>query len=210
LSGAAICHQLRREERGTQERAEAAILLTTEQGFLYFMAFDSILRGWALAHQGQAQEGIEQINQGLRAFCATGAELFRSYFLALLAEAQGALGEPEAGLEVLKEALAFAETTGERWYEPELYRLKGALLLQQSTDNHLEAERCFHHALAIARNQQAKSFELRIATSLSRLWQQQGKRQEAHDLLALVYHWFTEGFDTADLQEAKTLLEELV
>jgi predicted ATPase len=101
------------------------------------------------------------------------------------------------------------DTTGERWYEPELYRLKGALLLQQHSDNQAEAENCFHHAMALAQNQQAKSLELRAATSLARLWQSQGKCKEAHDLLAPVYGWFTEGFDTADLQEAKALLEEL-
>ena len=109
----------------------------------------------------------------------------------------------------LAEALALVDTTGERWYESECYRLKGTLLLQQASDNAIEAENCFHHALEIARNQQAKSFELRTATSLARLWQQQGKHQEAHDLLAPVYGWFTEGFDTLDLQEAKALLDEL-
>ena len=107
------------------------------------------------------------------------------------------------------EALALVDTTGERWYEPELYRLKGALLLQQHSNNQAEAEDCFHQAINIAQSQQAKSFELRAATSLARLWQQQGQRQEAYDLLAPIYGWFTEGFDTADLQEAKTLLEEL-
>jgi predicted ATPase len=101
------------------------------------------------------------------------------------------------------------DTTGERWYEPESHRLKGELLLQQNSDNHAEAETCFHHALDIARNQQAKSFELRAATSLARLWQQQGKRQEAHAFLTPVYDWFTEGFDTADLKDAKALLHEL-
>ena len=110
---------------------------------------------------------------------------------------------------MLAEALTLADTTGERWYEAELYRLKGELLLQQYSDNQAEAETCFHQAIDIARNQQAKSFELRAATSLARLWQQQGKRQEAHDLLAPVYHWFTEGFDTADLQDAKALLDAL-
>jgi predicted ATPase len=119
------------------------------------------------------------------------------------------MGQPEAGLTVLTEALTFAETTGERWYAPELYRLKGALLLQQSSDHQAEAETCFHHALEVARNQQAKSFELRAATSLARLWQQQGKRQEAHDLLTPVYDWFTEGFDTSDLKEAKALMDAL-
>src|SRR5262249_51794688 len=119
------------------------------------------------------------------------------------------MGQPEAGLAALAEALTLVETTGERWYEAEIYRLKGALLVQQNTANQAEAETCFHHALDIARNQQAKSFELRAATSLARLWQQQGKRQEAHGLLAPVYQWFTEGFDTADLKEAKALLDEL-
>jgi predicted ATPase len=109
----------------------------------------------------------------------------------------------------LAEALTLADTTGERWYEAELYRLKGVLLLQQSSSNQTEAESCFHQAIAIAQSQQAKSLELRAATSLARLWQQQGKRAEASEILAPVYGWFTEGFDTADLQEAKALLEAL-
>src|SRR5262249_16875545 len=137
------------------------------------------------------------------------AEIMRSYFLALLTEVHGMIGEPEAGLTVLTEALAHADNTGERWYEAELHRLKGELLLQQHLDNQAEAETCFQQAITIAQNQQAKSFELRTATSLAKLWQQQGKRQEAHDLLAPVYHWFTEGFDTADLIEAKALLDAL-
>src|SRR5215467_6642067 len=207
---AAMIHQLRREVRAVQERAEAAMKLATEQGFAYVMAYGAVLRGWALAQQaGQAQEGIEQLQQSLKAFRATGAELHRSWFLTLLAEAHGTMGQSEAGLTVLTEALTQAETTGERWYEPELHRLKGALLLQQSSDNQAEAETCFHQAISIAQNQQAKSWELRAATSLSKLWQQQGKCQEAHDLLAPVYHWFTEGFDTLDLKDAKALLDEL-
>jgi predicted ATPase len=110
---------------------------------------------------------------------------------------------------VLTEALTLVDTTGERWYEPELYRLKGELLLQQNSANQAEAENCFHQAITIAQNQQAKSLELRAATSLAKLWQQQGKRAEAYDLLAPIYEWFTEGFDTADLQDAKALLAEL-
>ena len=208
LSAAAVFHQFRQEERCTQERAEAAMSLAKEQGFPYWMAISFILRGWALAHQGQAQEGIEQIHQGMTAWRATGAVVFQPYFLALLAEAQGIMGQPEAGLTMLTEALALVDTTGERWYEAELHRLKGILLLQQHADNQAEAEICFHHALAIARNQQAKSWELRATTSLVRLWQQ-GKRDEARQVLAEVYHWFTEGFDTADLKEAKALLEVL-
>jgi class 3 adenylate cyclase/predicted ATPase len=210
LSIAAMFHQFRREMRAAQEYAESAISLTQEQGFQYWRAHSAVHRGWALVQQqGQAQEGIEQITQGLRAHRGIGAEITRPYFLALLAEAQGTRGEPETGLTVLGEALTLAETTGVRWYESEIYRLQGELLLQQSSDNQAEAEDCFHHALDIARNQQAKSFELRTATSLARLWQQQGKRQEAQDLLAPVYGWFTEGFDTADLKDAKALLDEL-
>src|SRR5437868_7013651 len=130
-----------------------------------------------MAHQDQAQSGIEQLTQGLSALRATGGEINRAYFLALLAEAQEIIGQPEAGLTVLTEALTHVDTTGERWYEPELYRLKGALLLQQNADNQAEAEACFHQGISIARAQQAKSWELRAATSLARLWQQQGKRQ---------------------------------
>jgi TOMM system kinase/cyclase fusion protein len=209
LSYSAIFHQFRREGYAAQERAEATISLTTEQGFPLWRTRAAVLRGWTLAHQGQVQEGIKQITQGLMTYRAMGAEVLRPYFLALLAEAHGTMGQPETGLTVLTEALTLMDTTGERWYEPELYRLKGALLLQQNADNHAEAAACFHKALDIARNQQAKSFELRTATSLARLWQQQGKRQEAYDLLAPVYNWFTEGFDTADLKDAKALLDEL-
>jgi predicted ATPase len=209
LGCAAAFYQLCRDVRATQERAAATLSLATEQGFPHWMALGACLHGWAVAHQGQAQEGIEQIEQGLKAFRATGAELERPHWLALLAEAHGSRGEPETGLTALAEALTLANTTGERWYESEIYRLKGELLLQQHSDNHAEAETCFQQAMAIAQNQQAKSFELRAATSLGRLWHQQGKRQEAHDLLAPVYHWFTEGFDTADLLETKALLDEL-
>jgi class 3 adenylate cyclase/predicted ATPase len=209
LSRAAVFHQLRLEVQAAQERAEATIVLATEQGFPQWRATGVCLRGWALAHQGQVKEGIEQLHQGLIGWRATGAEIGRPHYLALLAEAYGIMGQPEAGLTVLTEALALVDKMGMRWYDPELYRLKGKLLFQQSLDHQAEAAACFHKALTIARSQQAKSFELRAATRLARLWQQQGKRREAHDLLAPVYHWFTEGFDTADLHEAKALLEAL-
>ena len=209
LSFAALFHQYRREVQAAQEHAEAAIRLAKEQGFPDWMAFGSLIRAWALAQQGQAQEGIEQIHLGLTTYRATGAELYRPSWLALLAEAQGTIGEPEVGLVVLTEALTLVDTTGARWYEPELYRLKGELLLAQSPDNHTEAETCFQHALSIAQSQSAKSWELRAATSLARLWQQQGKRDEARQLLGDIYGWFTEGFDTADLKDAKAFLDAL-
>jgi adenylate cyclase len=210
LALAAVFHTFRREMRAVQDRAEAAMKLAQEQGFLFWIAFETILHGWALAQQaGQAKEGIEQMHRGMTAWRAAGAELLRPYFLALLAEAHSMRDHPGSGLKVLKEALALVDTTGERWYESEIYRLKGALLLQQNSDNQAEAESCFHHALEVARNQQAKSFELRIATSLARLWQGQGKRAEAFQVLGDVYNWFTEGFDTADLKDARALLDEL-
>jgi predicted ATPase len=209
LTSAAVFHQCRREGWVVQEHAEAAISLAVEQGFPFWRAFGALLQGWALAHQGQTHEGLEQIQQGLTAWRATGAEQARSYFLALLAEAYGIMGQPEAGLTVLAEALTLAGEAGERCFEPELYRLKGTLLLQWSADHHVEAQACFQQALAVARRQQAKFWELRTAISLSRLWQHQGQCAAARGLLAPIYDWFTEGFDTADIQEARALLDAL-
>jgi predicted ATPase/DNA-binding winged helix-turn-helix (wHTH) protein len=209
LDYAAMVHYYRREVHATQERAEASMALASEKGIPQFLALGMILRGWALAVQGQGEEGIAQLHQGLTAFRAAGAEIARSRYLALLAEAYGKVGQTEAGLTMLAEALAMVGTTGERFEEAELHRLKGELLLVLSTDNTTEAEACFHQALDIARRQEAKSLELRAATSLSRLWQAHGKHAAARQMLAEIYGWFTEGFDTADLQEAKALLDEL-
>jgi predicted ATPase len=209
LSGSAVFHQFRREVQATQESTEAAVCLAKEQGFPLWVAYGAITCGWALAQQGKAQGGIEKIREGLAACRAIGAAILQPYFLALLAETHSALGQPAAGLTVLMEALTLVGNTGERWYEAELYRLKGELLLAQSPHQHTDAETCFHQALDIARQQQAKSLELRAAMSLARLWQQQGKRVDARALLAPIYDWFSEGFDTADLQEARALLEEL-
>ena len=159
--------------------------------------------------QGQETEGVALMRQGLRDRRARGMELTRPSYLPLLAEAYGNHRQAEEGLVVLAEALSLVAKNGERYYEAELYRLKGALLLRQVAPDEPQAEACIQKALDIARHQHAKSWELRAATGLARLWQSQDKRQEAHDLLAPVYGWFTEGFDTADVQEAKALLEEL-
>ena len=193
------------------------------------------LQGWALAEQGQIEEGLTQIRQGLATCQAIGAGIFQSYFLVLLAEAYGKAGQAEEGLAVLAEALTVVDTSGERFYEAELYRLKGELLLNdergmQNDERNTkaekqgpapihhssfiihrfeEAEACFLKAIEIAQRQQAKSLELRAVMSLARLWQQQGKKEEARQMLADIYGWFTEGFDTVDLKEAKTLLAEL-
>ncbi len=183
--------------------------LATEQKFAQWVTAGNFQRGWALAMQGQGEEGLALMQQGMAAVLTTGAEIFRLIFLAFLAETYGKIGQVEAGLHMLAEALAVTNERGQHDMEAELHCLKGELLLQQTAPDTSQAETCFHHALDIARRQQAKSWELRAATSLARLWQSQDKRQEAHDLLAPVYEWFTEGFDTADLQEAKALLNEL-
>jgi predicted ATPase len=209
LNAAALLHQFRRERQAVQEAAEAFMALATEQGNALVLARGMILYGWALFAQGQGTEGMVQIREGLTALQATGGDVRRPLFLALLAEAYGGIGQIEEGLNVLAEALAAVEKTGGRFCEAELYRLKGELLRTLSAEHHTEAETCLRQALDIARRQQAKSWELRAATSLSRLWQQQGKRNTARRLLEPIYGWFTEGFDTADLQEAKALLEEL-
>jgi predicted ATPase len=211
-------HQFCRERRAVQERAEAAIALATEQGFPEPLAWGMIQRGWALAEQGQAEEGIAQIRQGLDIVQKIGSRAMLPYLLALLAEAYGNARQAEEGMTVLAEALSIVQSSRERQYEAELYRLKGELTLARSsvqslassvTNPQAEAEACFHKAIEIARRQQAKSLELRAVMSLSRLWRQQGKRDEARQLLAGIYAWFTEGFDTKDLQEANALLEEL-
>jgi predicted ATPase len=214
LCWAATLHCFRREEPLAQEQAEAAITLSTEQGFPFWVAHGTITRGMALAMQGQGEEGIAQIRHGLAGYRAIGVETGRPHYLALLAEAYGRGKHAQEGLSAVAEALACVDKTGESVSEGELYRLKGMLTLQSTSQGpHFavaaEAEECFLKAIGITRQQQAKSQELRAAMSLSRLWQQQGKREEALELLSEIYGWFKEGFDTKDLQEAKALLEEL-
>jgi class 3 adenylate cyclase/predicted ATPase len=215
LMWAAWLHHCRREEPLAQERAEACMTLATEHGLEAQLALGTIMRGGALAAQGQGEEGIAQLCLGLAAWRAAGSEVGRSYHLSLLAETYGKVGQAAEGLSAIAEALGFVHTTGEGPWEAELYRLKGELLLMQAEVAHgrallpTEVEACFQQALAIACRQGAKSLELRAAMSLSRLWRQQGRRAEARELLASVYSWFTEGFDTADLREAKVQLETL-
>ena len=201
-------HKLRGEANAAQEWAEAALAIMTEQGFGQNLGTTTFTRGWALAAQGRHEEGMAQMRQGLAARRAVGAGITLAEYSARLGEAYGRIGQAEAGLRLLAEALAVVDK-GDRWYEAELHRLKGELLLRQAVPDAPQAEACFQQALAVARRQQAKSWELRAAMSLSRLWQQQGKRAEARELLAPIYGWFTEGFDTPDLQEAKALLEDL-
>ena len=209
LNLTAILHHLCREALLTQARAEAVMTIATEQGFPVQLANATPLQGWALAACGRGAEGLTQLQHGLAASQAIGAVRDRPYHLALFAEVSAQAGQTTAGLEALAEALVMLPKSGARWWEAELYRFRGALLLQHAVAQPEEAEACFQQALDIARRQEAKSLELRAAMSLVRLWQSQGKRAKAYELLAPVYGWFTEGFDTADLQEAKALLEDL-
>ena len=215
--------------------------LSIEQGFAQRLAQGRIMLGWTLVEQGRGTEGIAQIRQSVAAYGATGADLGRSSYLALLAEAYGRDGRAEEGLTALAGALTAVHEHRICFNEAELYRLQGELLLRQaagsggspivasaetakpvvasppalppsgraSSDLVEAAEACFRRAIDAARRQGAKSLELRATLDLSRLWQQQGKHEEGQQLLVAIYHWFSEGFDTADLQEAKALLQEL-
>jgi predicted ATPase len=190
LRWAAVLHYLRREAPLTQARADAAITMAIDQEFPQQVAIAMPLRGWALAAQGQGEEGIAQIQQGLAAFRAMGATRDRLEHLAMLTEASAQVGQITEGLVAMAEALATLDQSDMRLWEAELYRLRGELLLQQTVTQAEEAAVCFEQALAVARHQQARSWELRAAMSLARLWQRQGKRIEAHQLLAIGFAIF--------------------
>jgi predicted ATPase len=204
---AAMLSQHRGDVAATQAYAEALIALATAQGFAHRVAHGHLLRGWALARQGDAAAGVASIQQGLVVVPSIGQKLYRPYFLSLLAEAYGQAGQPEAGLSVLGEALTLVEATEARWWEAELYRLKGELLLRLPLPDIPQATACLHQALTVACSQQAKSLELRVALSLNRLWQQYGKWDQAREVLTEIYGWFTEGFETPDLQDARGWLK---
>ena len=199
-----FCHDVER----TREIAGKALAISEEQGYAFWIGWCKVLLGWTMAEQGQYAEAIDEIRRGLIDWRAQGSELGRTYFLALLAEACSKAGKPGEGLEALGEAQSFADSTGESYWAPELNRLKGELLLQHDPASIDDAGNRFKWALDQAREQGAKSLELRAATSLARLWQQQGKSAEAGELLAAVLGWFTEGHDTHDRQQARALLEQ--
>jgi predicted ATPase len=205
---ASLYHR-RRDIPAVQAQAEALLTLATAQGFSLWAGFATCWRGWALVMQGESDIGMIQLRQGLAAVLATGQTLSRPFCLILLVEAAGQAGQIAAGLRLLDKALTAFETSGRGDMWSEAYRLQGELLLRQAVPEVAQAEACFHQALGLARRQQARSWELRAATSLGRLWHRQGRRAEARALLAEVYNWFTEGFDTADVREAHLLLEAL-
>ena len=211
LSWAAVLHHLRREAPLAQARAEAAMTLGANQGFSGpSVAQARPLRGWALATCGHAEEGLAQLQQALGRLWRKGDDTGTvPYHLSLLVEVLAQVGQSATGRATLWEALTTLPTTGACWWEAELHRLRGVLLLHGTVPQPEEADACLQQALTVARRQQARSLELRAAMSLGRLWQQQGKRAQAHALLAPIYNSFTEGFATSDLQEARALLGEL-
>jgi DNA-binding winged helix-turn-helix (wHTH) protein/predicted ATPase len=206
----AYLYHRRREPSAVQAHSEAVLALATAQGWPLYVGLANHLRGWVLAMQGQSEEGMAQMRQGLAGILTTGQALAQPFCLVCMAEAAGYTGHVDQGLHLLAEALAGFEASGRRDMLAETYRLQGEFLLRQAVPDAVKAEAYFQQAVAIARQQHAKSWELRAALSLARLWQHQGKRAAAGALLADIHGWFTEGFDTADLQEAKTLLKELM
>ncbi|MBN1136554.1 MAG: hypothetical protein JXM73_08205, partial [Anaerolineae bacterium] len=204
-----MLHLLRRESGAAHDHLKVVQSLAAGEGFPLFQAGSAILGGWLLAEQGQVAAGIAQMREGLAAWQATGTESDRAYYLGLLAEACGRAGEMGEGLPLLVQALDMVDRSGERFHEAELHRLQGQLLVQSGTAGEAEGAACYQRAKEVARSQSARMLELRAATSLARLWKKQGRIDEARELLAGIYGWFTEGFGTVDLVEAKALLEEL-
>jgi class 3 adenylate cyclase/predicted ATPase/ABC-type transport system involved in cytochrome c biogenesis ATPase subunit len=203
-------HQCRGEPQVIKKLVDEVKTLALEHGFPFWQAEAGIMAGWATAAQGRSREGIVQLRNGVTDFLATGARMDKPRWLALLAEAYGINNQPDEGLEAVNEALRVVDETKECFFQARLCQLNGDLLLRKGLpDAEVAAEIQFREALAIARRQQAKSWELCAATSLARLWRAQSRRREAHDQLAPIYGWFTEGFDTADLKDAKVLLDEL-
>jgi len=206
----AVVHHLRREASLAKACAESDIAMSTAQANAFLLGHGMVERGWAIGQGGQADEGLALIVRGMDVCRRSGSVLEFPHPWASLAETYHTAGRIDEALQAVDEGLKQAQATLARFNEAELYRLRGELLLAGADPGSEDAERCFRQALEIARRQSAKSLELRAATSLSRLLQRQGKREEARRLLTEVYAWFTEGFDTADLKDARALLDALM
>lgn len=209
LAVASLLHSWMLDGEGTQELADEAIEICREKGFSFWLSVTSAFWGLAQAWQGKYKEGIRQMREGERAWRASGAIIGLPEYLIVLAEVFGDAGQVEKGLSVLEETLEMINKSGETLYLAELHRIKGELLIELSHDYQDKAEVCYHDAIEIARQQQAKSLELRAMTNLSYILARQGKKDEARELLQNIYNWFTEGFDTQDLKSASNLLKEL-
>jgi predicted ATPase len=207
LTWAAVLHNLRREFALAHRRAEAAIELASEHRMPQLLAFANMCGGFVLVGLGQQMEGMAQLRASLAAWGVMGARLFETQWLGFIAEAHVQARQFDDALTALDQAGQIAAESGECHYQAELHRLRGVVLTE--TGDADEGAAWLQRAIDTARSQQARSLELRAATSLARLWAGQSERQKAQDLLAPVYDWFTEGFDTADLRDAKALLDGL-
>jgi predicted ATPase len=201
--------QLRREPKAARLRAEEGLAVSAEHGLFAVELWCLLPRGWAAAQQGDVSAGIADIREAMDRRQAAGIGAVWPWFFALLADAYGQLGQFDDAFRLLEEALQWVQRNDERLYAAEVHRIKGELLLKQTTPDPVEAEHCFAQALTIARGEEAKSWELRAATSMARIWLQDNRFDDARELLSPVYDWFTEGFDTADLRDAKALLDQL-
>jgi predicted ATPase len=209
LSIAPLTHFLNGDYGVASTLAEEVATLADERGVLFWKALGTMNRGCILALIGNPTDAIETITSGMTGWRSTGATVWTPLFLPYLARAYAAVDRFEEAWRCIDEAIIAVETTKERWCEADIHRIAGEVALMSPEPNAAKAEAHFERALTVAREQKAKSWELRAATSLARLWQEQGKREQAQDLLAPVYGWFTEGFETLDLRAAKSLLDEL-
>ena len=207
---ATMLHHLRRDNWIAQHYAQATMTVSREHGLVLYLAMATVVHGWTVMEQGREQEAIVQLREGVAALDETGTSLVRPHFLGLLAQGLAKVRQYEEALSLVEEATAMVSSNGERYYEAELYRLKGELLLTQADPKDIaSAEQCLKKSIQVAESQNAKSWQLRTAISLARLYQSQDRTSDARNVLAPAYDWFTEGFDTSDLRDAKTLLEQL-
>jgi predicted ATPase len=209
LSHAAALHLFRCDERAACVALEEVTAIAIQQGFPLWLAYSEIMRGHVLAKRGEGAKGLALARQGHTDMKATGALIVETWCLSLVAKCSEQADQPDQALDLLIKALDTAERTNERFFEAELHRQQGEWLLAHRQPELIEVESCFERALAVARKQEARVFQLRAATSLARLWQHQGKREQARELLTPIYSTFTEGADTPMLEEARTALEQL-
>jgi predicted ATPase len=205
----ALVHQLRRDRASVLACGERLIKLGTEHGLPQYRAVGSMARGWVCVHEGQVDTGLAEMRRALNTYTTLQAKLLSAYYHSTLAEAYYCAGDTALGLAAISDALNLSDQTTERFWWAGMLHLKGNILVSASASRRTDIESCYREALRIARRQDAKSIELRVALDLARLWRDQGKRVEARDLLGPIYSWFTEGFDARDLKDAKALLDEL-
>jgi predicted ATPase len=209
LAFAVHTHSFCRNYITAHAQVDELIALADEKGAPYWKALGTAMRGWLFASTGKASDAVRAITSGITSLRSTGASLYEPWHLWHLAMAYAELGQPDDARRCIDDAIDKVERSKEKWCEAEVHRVAGEIALKSLAPDTEKAEKYFEHAISIARSQQAKSWEVRAAMSLARLWRDQGKPQQARELLAPVYGWFTEGFDTLDLKDAKALLDEL-